>query len=303
MSTSSRFTEVRERALTTIETARNRFRMVDATLAIAQRQRVVSDAILAGYLALRMFIMIVPLAYVTVAGFGLGDPDDAGDVADDLGLSGAVSSSIADAAESSSRSHWLALIVGIMATLWAARGLLVALRRTHAVVWRHPIGKGTLTSPAPIVVALAAAGALAIGLTLNALRASDVPWWIVVVIGTLLWTGYWLLASLGLPHRPVRWDQLLPGAIFFGLASQGMHVATSVYFAPKLANSSNAYGSLGIALVLLTWLVVAGWVIVLAAELNAGIDEWRERHPADATAATPPEEDTWTLGSEAAERP
>ncbi len=285
----ARVAEARQRAQETLEAARQRSRMVDAATTAALRPRVVSDAILASYLALRLFIMLVPLAYVAIAGFGLaGTRQDASDVSEDLGLSTSISSSIADAVSSSSRSHWLALVIGVGASAWAARGVLRAVRGLHAIIWRQPVRKESLTSPAPLVVIVVSGAAVVLALLFNHWRQTGTPWWLISLLGVMLWGCFWLLVSHRLPHAPCRWVHLLPGAVFFGVATQGMHVATTLYFGRKLASSADAYGALGVALVLLSWLVVVGWIIVLTAEANAGLYEWRVGAPERTSDPTDP---------------
>jgi uncharacterized BrkB/YihY/UPF0761 family membrane protein len=53
-----------------------------------------------------------------------------------------------------------------------------------------------------------------------------------------------------------------------------------------LSRSSQTYGALGAGVVILAYLVVVAWMIVLAAELNAGI--YAVRHPDDRDEAPHP---------------
>jgi uncharacterized BrkB/YihY/UPF0761 family membrane protein len=277
-SLSARAGSVREAAKDSFEAVRGRSRVVDALGTIVLRPRLVADTILAGYLALRLFVLLFPLAYMLVAGLGIYSHDASGDpaeVANDVGLAPAVTASISEAARTSSRGHWLALIIGLVATLWAARAVLRALRGGHALVWGVPVPK---TKASPVGPLLVAAGVVALALmasVLERLRTEGVPWWAVSLVAVVLEGGLWLAVSNALPHAAGRWYDLVPGAVVFSLGLQSLNIATSLYFGPKVANASAAYGVLGVGLVLISALVMFGWIVLLSAEVNAGLHHWR----------------------------
>jgi membrane protein len=262
-----------------MDSARGRSRIVDAASTILLRPRLVADTVLAGYLAMRLFILLFPLAYMAVAGLGLYRRSDgaAEEVATDAGLAPAVTASIVDAANSSSRNHWIALLIGFAGTVWAARGVLRALRAMHALAWGLPAPK---TGFKPIGPLLTAATVVAIGLGYSVsdrLQDRSLNWVTAHVVGVLAVSGIWLAASLLLPRAPTRWVALVPGALLFGLGLEGLNLATTIYFAPKATTASAAYGVLGVGLVLLSWLIMVGWLVILAAEVNAGLTEWWHR--------------------------
>ena len=76
-----------------------------------------------------------------------------------------------------------------------------------------------------------------------------------------------------LPHGPVRWLRLLPGAVLVGIGLLCVNVF-NVYVTTRLVeNRANTYGALGIATALLFSLVLVGRLIVVSAELNATLSE------------------------------
>lgn len=278
--TRERIVATRQRAVEGLDLARERWPVVDAASTVVLRPRVVADTILAGYLALRLFILLFPLAYTLIAGFGLYSTEASGDpaaVADEVGLAPAVSASIAAASQSSGRSLWLILGVGTLGTLWAARAVLRALRGMFAITWRLPPPRIGMAPVGALLTALGVVGLLLMASFFDKLRASGVPWWQVSLVAVVLQGGLWLAASSRLPHAPCQWYQLLPGAVLFSLGLQGLNLATTLYFGPRAGSAAEAYGVLGIGLVLLSWLVVLGWVVLLSAELNAGLLEWSRR--------------------------
>ena len=108
---------------------------VDAVYVIADRDSEIGGGLMAGALAYRIFIWLLPFALVVVAGIGIASsasesPESA---AKSLGLQGVVASSVAQAARGSSR--WYALLIGVPILLWATRNLLKALVVVHRLVW------------------------------------------------------------------------------------------------------------------------------------------------------------------------
>jgi uncharacterized BrkB/YihY/UPF0761 family membrane protein len=276
-----------------LERARARSRAVDAAVDTLRRDRPVASGILAGALAFRVFALLIPLAYVLVAGLGFYVQSDGqavvgrGDHLGDL-----VVDSIA-AAETSQQGRWVALLLGGVTTLLAAGGVVEVLRWIHVLAWR-------ITPPrerrSPWLVLGLIAGAMvlfgAMALTERTRAAAQ-------GLGSELWTilataaaqvallaALWLALSLALPRPAVRWTALVPGALLFAGGFQAFSLAVTLYFAPRAARASTLYGSLGVALVLLASLFLVGRLAVTAAELNATL--WERRAQRRRPNAPPP---------------
>jgi len=65
------------------------------------------------------------------------------------------------------------------------------------------------------------------------------------------------------------------GCTFFSVTNQCLQLSVGLYFVPRLDNAEETYGALGGVLVLLTYLLLVGWLMVLALEFNARGHEWR----------------------------
>ena len=78
-----------------------------------------------------------------------------------------------------------------------------------------------------------------------------------------------------LPHADAPRSALLPGAAPSAVGTQGIHLFVVLYLVPRLGRSSELYGSLGAATVILLWLDVTARQIVAAAFLNA--TAWRRQ--------------------------
>ncbi len=93
---------------------RRRHGVVDAAFEIVDHDSEIGGGIMAGALAYRLFIWLLPLALVAIAGLGFAtdaatqSPEAA---AKTIGLAGLVSTSISGAAESANR--WYAVLIGV----------------------------------------------------------------------------------------------------------------------------------------------------------------------------------------------
>jgi uncharacterized BrkB/YihY/UPF0761 family membrane protein len=269
-----------------LERARSRSLVVDTVVDVVRRERPVAVGILAASLAFRLFALVIPLIYVLVAGLGFAGAaaDGSSDPARKDRLGALVVDSIAAAARTSNRGHWLALLLGGLATLVAGAGVVEVLRWIHVLAWRVPPSRARpsarlvlgLVGGVLVVVATSAvaertrADAKGLASELAVILATAAVQ--VVVLAVL-----WLALSSALPH-PVAapWTTLVPGALLFAGGFQGFSLAVTLYFAPRAARASTLYGSLGVALTLLVSLFLFARLAVAAAELNATL--WERRH-------------------------
>ena len=83
----------------------------------------------------------------------------------------------------------------------------------------------------------------------------------------------WMM--LLLPHADAPWTALIPGAVIVGLGIQGLHLFATLYLVPKIGRTSELYGALGTATVILLWLCIIARLITLSAFLNATL--WERR--------------------------
>jgi AbrB family looped-hinge helix DNA binding protein len=268
---------------------RARSKLVDRAFGVLNRERLIATSVLSAFVAFRMFVFLIPFAYAVVAGLGLygsSQPGGTSDFLSDVGLGGAVAANLARAVEASDRGRWVALIVGLGAALWASLGLTKSVDAVHVVAWRlprHRMRTSVAAVVGPVVIVLVSAAGSGVAARL---RSVSLNWAVAATVGIFLLNGaLWLLASLGLPRdRTAPWTALLPGAVLMAVGLQAIHVAVIFYFAAKLSRASEAYGALGVALVVLAWLFLIGRLTVAAADLNASLWEQREARRAMAQA-------------------
>jgi uncharacterized BrkB/YihY/UPF0761 family membrane protein len=261
-----------------VEATRARSAVVDVGFTVVERDSSIGGGLLAGALAYRLFILLLPLSLLFVSGLGLyaGTVDESpSKVAKESGLHGLIASQVASTASSGAR--WIVFIVMVPAVLYALVKLYRAVAIVHAIVW-YRSGRGVRVTPRGIAVA---GGAI----LLNVVAAAIVGWirrhdqfggLSALFVYVALAGGSWLAVSLQLPHAKVGWPALVPGALVFGAGLLLINVF-NVYVTTRLVEDrANTYGALGIATALLFSLVLVGRLIIVAAELNASLAERRD---------------------------
>jgi uncharacterized BrkB/YihY/UPF0761 family membrane protein len=269
-----------ERLTDQAEAARRRHRSVDAVFDVVDRDAEVGGGIIAGALAYRFFIWMLPLVLVLVAGLGIAadsssrSPEAA---AEQVGLGGLITASVANAANSPAR--WYALVVGLFGLLWATRSVLRVLIGAHRLIWTEV----RAVAPRPTVGATVRLLALLLGFFMltglvGALRErSNGLGLLAVAFLVLPYAAVWLLVTLRLPHRDASWVALVPGALVVGVGIQVLHAVTVLFIAPRAIAKQGTYGALGGAAALLLLFFLLSRLMVGAAVLNATLWERQER--------------------------
>ena len=241
----------------------------------ARRDASVGGSVLAGALAYRIFIWLLPLALVLVLGLGLiaGSTARAAELVGDAGITGVLATSVSGAAEGTS--GW-ALVTGLavagVVLLYQSYALLRAVRAVTALAWHLPVRP----PPSPprdtllfLAWMLAFAGTSA---SLTAIRVHlDQPLELVAIAGSyVVLPGFWIALSWWLlPHGDVHWTGLVPGAIVVGTAMTLISLFNSLILFPWLGRQEETYGVLGVAAGLLFSFFLIGRSIELAAAANA----------------------------------
>lgn len=254
---------------------------LDFSFGLAERDSSIGGGLLAGALAYRLFVLLLPTSLLLVSGLGLyaGSVDKKPtSVVKEAGLHGLVGSQVAHTASGHGRA--LVFVLMIPAVLYALATLYRAVARVSAIAW---VGSARGVRLVPRGVA-ALAGAVIVQLVSGAAVAwirhgpfyGDVLAFLAYVglVG-----GAWLVVSLQLPHRDVHWPSLIPGSVLFGIGLLFISVFNVYVTARLVEGRADTYGALGIATALLFSLVLVGRLMVFSAELNASLDEHRHQRP------------------------
>jgi membrane protein len=170
----------------------------------------------------------------------------------------------------------LALGLGLAAALWAGMGVFLAAQNAMNHLWGVPfkrrpdplhargrallllvlLGGGALATT--VLAALATVGArFGLSWKLGSLALST-----ALNVG-LFWIGFRLLTA-----REVSWRQLRGGAIAAGILYELLQTVGGYYVGHTLKHASNAYGTFGLVIGLLSWIYLASHITLLAAEGN-----------------------------------
>jgi uncharacterized BrkB/YihY/UPF0761 family membrane protein len=270
-----RLDDTRER----LERARPRSPLIDAGFRAMDRDVETGGVVLSGAVAFRIFLFLIPYVFVAVVGFGVAadaanrDPQD---LARSSGIGGLVAKAVGGAADLSGFARASALVVGLIALLLGTRALYKVLRIVFALIWGVPAGKPKSQAKAVLAVLGLATAAFTFSATLDVIGNGSILWRVVgLAIGSVIPFTVALVTNLLLPHQPVRWPDLVPGALFLTVGVLGLHIVTVVWIAHEVESKTDTYGAIGVALALLLWAYLLGRLITASAVVNASL--WQRR--------------------------
>lgn len=133
-------------------------------------------------------------------------------------------------------------------------------------MWRQVLWLGALTCY--VVLEVESANVLPRG-TLDALGR-------VAMLGAAGLAFFWWGQRLLLGGR-VPWISLLPGAVATVVGLGGLRIFSSLVFDPMIVSNAEAYGAVGIVLVVISWLIGVGFVFYGGALVGRHFDDYRRR--------------------------
>ncbi|TWD80053.1 membrane protein [Kribbella amoyensis] len=238
----------------------------------------------------KAFIALVPLMIVVAT---VVSNSDAQAVADFLISRFSLTGASADAVRSlfgrpPSVSGGLTLL-SVLTVLVSASSFARSVQRTYEVAWELPARgiRRTLDGIQGALLLLAALVALAYVASL----ADELPGGLIVslVVQTCVAVPGWWLGTRLLLSRRVAWRLLLPGAVISALAQVLVSAAGAVYVPHLIERNANRYGVIGVAIALISWLVVLSLLVVASAVVGAQLGAALARRNEAQTEAEPPE--------------
>jgi uncharacterized BrkB/YihY/UPF0761 family membrane protein len=275
-----------------VEARRPHIRSVDATFAAMERDRERAGWLLAGALAHRLFLWLLPFTLVLVAGLGFlesANHDSPSDLADSVGVVGLASESISRAAADAEHARFVALFVGVPTLYLASIGAIKAFRTVSALIWGVPndrIPRKPLAALSLLGLVAAFFAVMLVGSTVR--HRSPGPGVVATVLVGIgcVWIAY--VTMWVLPRPAVPWTALLPGSFLVGLGLQVIHLTTVYFISYKVSSSSETYGALGVAAALLLSLYLIGRLFVAGVILNATLWEHQNASNTEATEGQSP---------------
>jgi uncharacterized BrkB/YihY/UPF0761 family membrane protein len=239
----------------------------------AEQERDLGGGLIAGGVAFRIFLWLVPFGLVAAALLSFWsehDPEGLENASRRFGVSAAATEAAEEALRHGDRSALIVLVIGIGLLAWFTVGALRALVLAHALAWqlkprriRRPLHAIALFNGLFVLHLLGVAGVAWLREELGATALLS------VAVGMALTAAIAMYAMWLLPHRVTRMRELLPGALLVAVGVQLLQVAVLFYFAPRLGRSEETYGAFGAAATMLVWLYVISRLITTAAFLNA----------------------------------
>jgi membrane protein len=254
-----------------------------------ERDRRQAGALLAGGIAYRLFLWLLPTALLAVGIVGLladissTSPES---VAHDAGFGAALALTVGQAAQQSGKgSIYLVLLGGVLA-LWAGRAAVKALMLTASVAW----GMRPVSLTRGLVRSLTFSG-ICVGLMLlpgllKVLHRGPIGVDLLVELVTvagMVALSVWMQSFL--PHAEgATWTAFLPGAIVLAIGTDLLRLVTQVYLAGRLGRVDDLYGALGVAAVFMAWLYLVARLLVASLAVSAARWRSQETDPAGSEA-------------------
>ena len=251
-----------------------------------ERETTAGGTLIAGGLAYRLFLWLLPFSLVVAAVSSFWQEDVAAG-GEHLGLTHSAATTMNDVIKESSHGRWYFLVVGVYFLLWFGIGVVRALRLAYFVAWGIPRAKFQHAIRSGVFFTLGASALIALSLIPGWAREETSYGIFVTFAITAVYFALALWTMNVLPHGEVSWTALLPGAVVVALGIEALHVFSALYLVPRLGRSSELYGSLGAATVILLWLYIIARLFTFSAFLNAELWERRTRAP-DAPPARAP---------------
>ncbi|HWX44487.1 MAG TPA: YhjD/YihY/BrkB family envelope integrity protein [Solirubrobacteraceae bacterium] len=211
------------------------------------------------------FSALFPLMIVYAALVPLADARDFSEhIIHQLNLSGSAAQSVRAAVAPPNAVQHSITVIGVLLVVFSSLSLARGLQRLYELSYGLP-SLGMRGTPWHLLwIAL-----VPVYLSVRPLVAGlDGGWWRVA--GSLALGGVaWLLTPYVLLARRMPWRRLVPGAALTGLGMTAFSGFSLVYLPHSVSSSARKFGAIGVAFAVLSWLVLAGFVITGTAAAGA----------------------------------
>jgi membrane protein len=232
-------------------------------------------------LATQAFVALLPMLIVVAAAVPERHrPATGGLLVDRLRLSGPAAADLQLLVQRPPGPTEPVTLLGAALLVASVVGFTRTLQRTYQAAWDLPpqgvrgFLHGILGAVALVVEVVVI---LLAGLVLDGLPGAALVTVVVgLVLSVLLW---WPVQRLLLGGR-VGWRRLLPGAVLSGLGQVVVIALSGAYLQVAIERQAAEYGLIGVAFVLVSWLIALGFLLVLGAVVGAEAahDTPRTRH-------------------------
>ncbi len=256
----------------------------------AERNRRVAASVLAGGVAYRLFLWLLPFGLLVGGLLGLGNADGIEQAVDGGGLPAAVVDAIGDISRAGDTNSFWLLLVGVWLLLWAGYTGAKALQLIHALVWNEPPPRTRPLKSSLVFSATCVAFLAVVSLTWWIRDETELEQLLIAAVMVVPLAALWLWVSMLLPHGRATWRTLLPGALFTAIGFQVLHGCVVYFLGDQLETSTSLYGVLGIVTTVLFFMYLVGRIVVISPVLNSSLHEELRAQNAepDGPGETPP---------------
>jgi membrane protein len=250
---------------------------VATALAVQARVGELGGGFMASAVTLSLFLSLFPLLLVGMAVIGFvssGDSTFAGDVVRNLGVTGDAADSVVEALRTAERTRGTTSVIGLVTLLWSGLGVVGAIQHLCDRTWQVE-DRGLKDKAYALLWLAGAVVLLGTSFFLSGL-VPRLPGWaapISIVIGVVADTAFFLWTFRILTGRALPLRTHLPGSVLGGVGFHLLTVLGAVILPGRVTSSSAVYGSLGVVVALLAWLLLFGRLLVYAATLNVVLHE------------------------------
>lgn len=231
--------------------------------------------LLASASAFRLFLWLMPLSLLVagiLSAISYGNSANIEAASKSAGVTGAASQQAAATLSEGHQSWWVAVLVGGVLFLWGTRTLIRNMTMVNAHAWGAPVPKAR-QKDVLVTTAMVAGGFLVLiplGLFVWRLDGLFVGG-VVLAIGVqaAATVAIWFFVCSRLPDRRRGWYDLIPGCLLFGIGLSLMNAFSRIYLPRRFEHSAQLYGALGIAGVILAWMLLVGQLLVSCALVNS----------------------------------
>ncbi|MEX2203258.1 MAG: YihY/virulence factor BrkB family protein [Actinomycetota bacterium] len=167
-----------------------------------------------------------------------------------------------------------ALVIGIVASLWAGMGVVITIQGALNDLWDVPrrARPNFLSSRLRALLALIALGVAALAASVLAgvgTTSGGVGFRALAFAGTFVLNAFVFAAAFRyLTVARVRWRHILPGALLAAAVWMALLVLGTWLVDRQLRHATQLYGVFALVLGLLSWIYLGAQVMLLSAEMN-----------------------------------
>jgi YihY family inner membrane protein len=175
--------------------------------------------------------------------------------------------------------NWFALVVGLLSALWSGSAVVRVTQDAFNAVWEVPqVQRPKLAEQ--LLRSLQALLTIGLGLLASALLigfvSGDDPSVSIGVLGRVLAyavtiavdIGLFMVAFRMLTDRQISFRDVLPGAVFSGVAFWILQVCSSLIITRRLGSAQATYGTFATVITILWWFYLQSMLTLLGAQLN-----------------------------------